>query len=137
MLKIVKLCFLANLFWETFCRWGTTCLFFKKYNFFCSDVCSWTFAAGFRSRPVLRRLRLRNPDLQDLCLRFLFCINLPHVLVTIRKSSFHRRRIYTEEKTKVVIACRTKDLVLAPGWFEEMDEWKNGHLAEWMLRKNP
>ena len=25
---------------------------------------------------------------------------------------------------------------LAPGWFEEMDEQKNGYLAKWMLRKN-
>ena len=32
------------------------------------------------------------------------------------------------------IPCRTTNLVL--GWFEEMDEYKNGHLAEWMLGKN-
>ena len=30
--------------------------------------------------------------------------------------------------------CRTTDL--APGWFEEMDELKNGHMAECMFRKN-
>ena len=30
--------------------------------------------------------------------------------------------------------CRTSDL--APGWFEEKNEEKKGHLAEWMRWKN-
>ena len=52
--------------------------------------------------------------------------------------------MYTEEKAKVVavdwedkigsIPCRTTDL--APGLFVEMNEKKNGHLAEWMFWKN-
>ena len=52
-----------------------------------------------------------------------------------------KKKKKTEEKAKVVAAvwgdgidsapCCTTDL--APGWFEEMDEYKIEHLVEWML----
>ena len=76
---------------------------------------------------------LRKNELLTHYLRFSH-FTCPPAYTPLLKYDERRVERIEEEKAKIVFALwGTTDL--APGWFEEMDDKKNGHLEEWMLWK--